>query len=73
MKVISRFNWWKVGVGDVLPIHGKYHPSISDYQIPGSCNRWIFRCLNMEARLREITQDDFNEAFDQANNGIPTY
>ena len=26
----------------------------------------------MEARLREITQDDFNEAFDQANNGIPT-
>ena len=49
-----------------------YHPSISDYQIPGSCKRWIFRCLNMEARLREITQDDFNEAFDQANNGIPT-
>ena len=44
-----------------------YHPSIYDYQVKGDCNRWIFRCLNMEARLRELTQKDVDEAFKRAN------
>ena len=49
-----------------------YHPSMDDYQIPGNCRRWIFRCLNMEARLREIKQEDFYDAFREANNNLPT-
>lgn len=49
-----------------------YNPDIYDYQKKGNCKRWIFRCLNMEARLRELTQVDVDEAFNRANNNIPT-
>jgi len=49
-----------------------YNPDIYDYQKKGNCNRWIFRCLNMEARLRELTQCDVDEAFSQANLNTPT-
>ena len=49
-----------------------YHPDIDDYQKKGNCRRWIFRCLNMEARLREITQFDVDKAFEQANSGEKT-
>jgi len=45
---------------------GAYHPSHDNYQLPGNCRRWIFRCLNMEARLREITKDDIRDGFKQA-------
>jgi len=45
---------------------GAYHPSHDDYQTPGGCRRWIFRCLNMEARLRELTLHDVHSAFAQA-------
>lgn len=45
---------------------GAYHPSHDDYQVPGNCRRWIFRCLNMEARLRRLTEEDVAEAFEQA-------
>ena len=48
-----------------------YNPSMRDYQVPGECKRWIFRCLNMEARLREINQKDFDDAFNEANSGNP--
>lgn len=43
-----------------------YHPSHDDYQVKGSCRRYIARCLNMYARLRSITQDDVNDAFQRA-------
>ncbi|WP_110558851.1 hypothetical protein [Helicobacter cinaedi] len=43
-----------------------YHPSHDDYQVKGSCRRYIARCLNMYARLRCITQDDVNDAFQRA-------
>ena len=49
-----------------------YNPDIYDYQIKGNCKRWIFRCLNMEARLRELSQIDVDEAFARANNNTPT-
>lgn len=45
---------------------GGYHPSHDDYQTPGACRRWIFRCLNLEARLRRLTPEDVEQAFAQA-------
>lgn len=45
-----------------------YHPSHDDYQQKGSCRRWIARCLNMHSRLREINQEDIEEAFIRALN-----
>ncbi|MDO8603582.1 MAG: hypothetical protein Q7O04_07035 [Candidatus Omnitrophota bacterium] len=51
-------------------IWGAYHPSHDDYQVEGRCRRWIFRCLNMEARLRELTQQDVDEAFRQADKNM---
>jgi len=48
---------------------GAYHPSHDNYQLPGDCRRWIFRCLNMEARLREITEEDVRDGFIQAQQG----
>ncbi|HEF7931707.1 hypothetical protein [Campylobacter jejuni] len=44
-----------------------YHPHHDDYQLPGNCRRYIARCLNMYARLRMITQNDVDEAFERAN------
>mgnify|MGYP003979894903 FL=1 len=49
-----------------------YHPSHDNYQLPGDCRRWIFRCLNMEARLREITEEDVRDGFKQAQQGEKT-
>ena len=48
-----------------------YHPSHDDYQLEGASRRWIARCLNMEARLREINQEDVNSAFKRAADGLP--
>lgn len=49
-----------------------YHPSHDDYQIEGTCRRWIARCLNMESRIRELTVDDVRDAFKRANSGKKT-
>ena len=50
---------------------GGYHPSHDDYQVPGNCNRWIFRCLNANARLRVVTPADVVYACRQAReNGV---
>lgn len=46
-----------------------YHPSHDDYQLPGNCNRFIFRCLNVGTRLRLITQNEVNKAFELASKG----
>lgn len=40
-----------------------YHPSHDDYQTPGNCRRWIARCMNVEARLRQLTDMDIELAF----------
>lgn len=46
-----------------------YHPAHDDYQSKGSCRRWITRCLNMYARIRQISQKEVNEAFEVAQAG----
>lgn len=46
-----------------------YHPSHDDYQKKGMCRRWITRCLNMYARIRQIEQSDVNDAFFAASCG----
>jgi hypothetical protein len=48
-----------------------YHPSHEDYQVPGDCNRVIFRCLNVGTRLRLLTQEEVDRAFQMAQNGRP--
>lgn len=49
-----------------------YHPSHDDYQVPGNCRRWVARCLNIEARLRQLTDQDLLCAFDRAASGNDT-
>jgi len=48
-----------------------YHPSADDYQVPGSCRRWIARCLNVGTRYRLITEADVRQAFSEAREGKP--
>ncbi|WP_337996583.1 hypothetical protein [Oleispirillum naphthae] len=43
-----------------------YRPSHDDYQVPGGCRRWIFRCLNVGTRFRAMTSDHLREAFREA-------
>lgn len=43
-----------------------YHPHHDDYQQPGNCRRWIFRCLNIGTRFRLMREDHLVEAFDEA-------
>lgn len=58
----GRFGDWR----RAPKIWGAYHPSHDDYQTPGNCRRWIFRCLNMQARLRQLEPADVTSAFAQA-------
>ena len=46
-----------------------YHPSHDDYQVPGSCRRWIARCLNLGGRYRSISQKEVDQAFSEAESG----
>lgn len=48
-----------------------YHPSADDYQTPGSCRRWIARCLNIGTRFRLLTEQDVRQAFEEARAGKP--
>jgi len=43
-----------------------YRPNHDDYQVPGNCKRWIFRCLNVGARFRELRPNHLREAFGEA-------
>lgn len=43
-----------------------YRPHHDDYQSVGECRRWIFRCLNVGTRLRQLSQSDVAEAFTEA-------
>ena len=49
-----------------------YHPSHEDYQERGQCNRVIFRCLNVGTRLRLLTQNEVDRAFQRADHGEDT-
>lgn len=49
-----------------------YHPNSRNYQIPGDYKRSIARCLNIEARLREINIDEVRKAFKRADSGKTT-
>jgi len=44
-----------------------YHPSLHDYQSEGDLRRWIFRCLNVGTRFRNLTRKHLQEAFTDAN------
>ena len=61
----GRYGDWRHAPTEWYP----YHPSHDDYQIKGNCRRWITRCLNMYARIRQISQKDVDEAFFDASNG----
>lgn len=61
--VNGRFGDWRRAPLEWKP----YHPAYDDYQKKGKCNRWITRCLNMYARLREINEHDVMDAFELAN------
>lgn len=50
-----------------------YNPSIYDYQAKGNCNRYISRCLNMNARHSNISAHEVDRAFARAQTGEPTY
>lgn len=58
----SRFGDWRKAPVQWSP----YHPSFRDYQLSGSSHRWITRCLNIEARLRNIDDQDIEDAFLEA-------
>lgn len=64
----GRFGDWRRARSD----WGYYHPSHDDYQSLGNCHRTIFRCLNVGTRLRLITQEEVDKAFERANNGEDT-
>jgi hypothetical protein len=46
-----------------------YHPAHDDYQVPGSCRRWIGRCLNVGTRYRLLVEADVRQAFEEARAG----
>ena len=48
-----------------------YHPAHDDYQVLGSCRRWIARCLNVGTRYRLMTEVDVRQAFQEARQGRP--
>ncbi len=50
---------------------GPYHPSHDDYQVLGTCRRWIARCLNVGTRYRLLNEDDVRQAFAEAREGLP--
>lgn len=43
-----------------------YQPAHDDYQAPGTCRRWIFRCLNVGTRFRELGAGHVEQAFREA-------
>ncbi len=49
-----------------------YHPDHDNYQIQGSCRRWIGRALNPLNRVGSFTQLEMNKAFNRANQNLPT-
>lgn len=61
----GRYGDWRHAPMEWYP----YHPDHDDYQKKGGCRRWITRCLNMYARIRQLEQKDVDEAFEAADSG----
>lgn len=55
----GRFGDWR----NAPTVWRPYHPDYDNYQQKGKCRRWITRCLNMYARIRQISQEDVDDAF----------
>ncbi len=49
-----------------------YHPHHDNYQLEGSCRRWIGRALNLKNRFANFNNFEIDKAFNQANKGLPT-
>nr|WP_321257577.1 hypothetical protein [uncultured Pseudodesulfovibrio sp.] len=64
----GRFGDWRRASSD----WGVYHPDWYDYQRSGSMKRYIARCLNLNARIRAITEDEVHKAFRQVQSGQST-
>lgn len=64
----GRWGYWNNAISEWRT----YHPSIRNYQEEGDCKRYISRCLNMNARLREIELDEVEDAFKRASEGKTT-
>ena len=60
--VDGRFGDWRRAPKSWKP----YHPSYSDYQSPGSMNRYTTKCLNVGTRLRLLTEHEIRKAFELA-------
>ena len=63
----GRFGDWRRAPATWEP----YHPSADDYQVQGSCRRWIARCLNVGTRYRLVEERDVRQAFQEAAEGKP--
>jgi hypothetical protein len=63
----GRFGDWRRAPATWEP----YHPSADDYQVRGSCRRWIARCLNVGTRYRLLQERDVRQAFTEAAKGKP--
>lgn len=61
----GRFGNWNGATTSWEP----YHPDFADYRKAGNCKRIIARCLNMNTRARNITEQDFEQAFSEARAG----
>lgn len=62
----GRFGDWRHAPVKWYP----YHPNHDDYQKEGTCRRWITKCLNMYARIRQLSLEDVDDAFKQAASGM---
>ena len=49
-----------------------YHPDFYDYQLVGRMKRWIARSLNLDCRVRPITELEIHRAFQRADNELGT-
>jgi hypothetical protein len=63
----GRFGDWRRAPGNWQP----YHPAHDDYQVQGSCRRWIARCLNIGTRYGVLNAGDMRQAFAEARTGKP--
>jgi hypothetical protein len=63
----GRFGDWRRSPVNWQP----FHPAADDYQVPGTCRRWITRCLNVGTRFKLITESDVRQAFQEASDGKP--
>ena len=63
----GRYGDWRRAPRDWAP----YHPSHDDWQMPGSCRRYIMRIRNVGTRFRLLEQDDVDQAFSEAADGRP--